>query len=75
MTANPRTPDQILEDFETGCQGAMANMDMRAILWEVIDDIRQSYRLAMEAEDVDEGTVDAVQDTVLDYAVNHYGDD
>lgn len=74
-----RMPDQIMGDFDIATRG-QADIDPREVLWEVIDDIRSSYRLAMEHALKGLGVdwpnlVDEVQDTVLSYVSDAYGDD
>lgn len=59
-----RSPDVIMEDFDAGAKGTR-DVDMRGILWEIIEDILDSIRLA-------DGDVLA---TVTDYVANNYGDD
>ena len=73
--ADVRTPDEILTDYDRGCRGE-ADIDMREILWEIIDDIRSSYALAMEChERIDDQTAHDITITVEDYLANSYGDD
>lgn len=70
-----RHPDEILTDFDAGAAGK-ADVDMREVLWEVIDDVRHSFALAMECDErVDDATAYEIEVTVLDYVTNHYGDD
>ena len=78
-----RTPDEIMADFDAGSKG-LADIDMRGVLWEIIEDILSSVNLAetemllayVENKDVlyseDPPNIYA---TVQDYVVNHYGDD
>lgn len=47
-----RTPDEILTDFDAGCQG-LADIDMREILHEVIADIADSAQLAIRTQFAD----------------------
>lgn len=77
-----RTPDEILDDFDAGSRDRVVlvprQIDMRAVLWEVIDDIRYSYRLAMEdctTVTITPEAIDEVQDAVLNYLTNNWGDD
>lgn len=41
-----RDPDDILNDFDHGCAG-QADHDMREIMWQIIDSVRDSYALAL----------------------------
>ncbi len=70
-----RTPDKILEDFDAGAsRGASGDVDMHAVLHEVIADITNAYALAMSAH-VPAAVVDAIQCEVHNYVANNYGDD
>jgi hypothetical protein len=74
MTTNPRTPDEIMTDFDAAVAG-QADIDPRAILWEIIEDIQHSYSLAMANTAVPLVDEETISGTVSDYLVNHYGDD
>lgn len=76
MTVAPRHPDQIMEDFDRGCRG-LSDIDMKGVLWEVIEDLLASVKLACESHDADPKfvTMDSIYTTVVDYATNSYGDD
>lgn len=69
-------PDDNMENLAVSLQDHAAGRpdSVLGAVWRILDDTRHSYRLAMESEGVDPGKVDAVQDTVLDYLTNHYGD-
>lgn len=72
-----RVAQAILDDFDAGCRGE-GDHDMRGLLWEVIEDIRLAYRVAM-IDALDTAPADqiiaTVESTVNDYVVNNYGDD
>lgn len=68
-----RTPDEILADFDAAAKG-QADLSIRDLLWDVIDDIRDSYRIAMGAY-IEDPTADKIQAVVDDYLSTHYGDD
>ena len=70
----PRLPDEIMTDFQAGCQGT-ADIDMTALLWEIIQDVMDSYWLAMKNQQVSLKDALNIQDTVVDYLANNYGDD
>lgn len=77
-TSTPRTPEQILADFDAGCRGE-ADIDMRAVLWEVIEDLLDSLG-RYEAWDFEESATPAeivrqCKGMLTDYLVNNYGDD
>ena len=75
-TTTERTPDKILADFDAGCMGT-ADVDMRGVLWEIINDILDSIELAeAEARFVSDESPHyrGVHSTVQDYVINHYGD-
>ena len=77
MTTNTtaRTPDEIMSDFDAAVSGQV-DIDPREILWEILADVQDSYRLAMEnVPQIDGDTIEEVAGTVTDYLVNHYGDD
>lgn len=67
-----RPASEILADFDRGCRGE-ADIDMRAILWEVIEDICTTYRLAIDATTT-ERTLQRIERDVDDYLANNYGD-
>lgn len=73
-TTNPRTPDEIMSDFDAAVSG-QADIDPREILWEILADVQDSYRLAMESTAVPLIDIEEITGTVTDYLVNHYGDD
>lgn len=65
--------DNILRDFDAGCSGS-ADIDMRAILWEIIADVTDSYAKAMKSAYISIATQKEITDTVDAYLVHHYGD-
>lgn len=75
MTEPMRTPDEIMTDFYAGCSG-QSDIDMHAVLWEILEDVLNSVKLASTAY-MKDGYTDggSIHDTVRDYVVNHYGDD
>jgi len=70
------TPDENLENLEVCIMDPSKDRmeSTLAAVWRILDDTRHSYRLAMESVGIDEGRVDEVQDTVLDYLTNNYGE-
>lgn len=73
-----RPASEILADYDRGCRGE-ADIDMRAILWEVIEDVRESYGLAIKHERAismypDDLDFDSIEASVSDYLTNNYGD-
>jgi hypothetical protein len=87
-----RTPDQILRvlDQAQDCLNddlyvsSDAPFNLRDLMWEIIDDVRDSYHLALSTPDVENaGSPTFVEPnrrenilrTVDDYLANHYGDD
>jgi len=50
----------------------LTNPDKTAIVDAVIEDLRESYRLAMEAYDIPASTRVAIEDTVMDALTNNY---
>lgn len=75
-----RTPKDVIEDIDSlqYCYlqwDATLNLDARSVMWEIINDIRDSYRLAMDAENLELVQQEAIEICVEDYIVNHYGDD
>lgn len=66
--------DELLALFDAGAQGR-ADVDMRAVLWDILDDVRRSYRLALREAGVMPPIAHSVDQTVEDYLINHYGDD
>lgn len=63
----PRCPDEIMEDFWLAANG-QADFDMNECLWEIIDDILTSVKLAEDSDNKN------IYITVKDYVANHYGD-
>lgn len=68
----PRTPNQILADFEAGARGT-ADTDMMAVLHEAFDDLRSSYRLAL-SDLLSPDDLALVEATVDDYLGNHWSE-
>jgi hypothetical protein len=68
-----RTPDEIMADFDRAAKG-QADIAIHDALWEVIEDIQDSYRLAMEGAGLTAAQIEEVSGTVSGYVVNHYGD-
>lgn len=69
----PRHPDEVMQDFAEGCQGR-ADIDMKDVLHEIIDDIVDTVDLALSARIDDRRRREAIAE-VGDYVANHYGDD
>ena len=73
-----RTPDEIMRDFDLAVKG-QADIDPHDILWEIIEDIQDSYHLAMMTSSYMPGhyrktVADEIKKEVSDYISNHYGD-
>jgi len=66
-----RPPDDIMLDFDDGAFG-VRDIDMHTVLWEIIDDILDSYDLAMRNAKLDQAQYLEISDTVKDYITNHY---
>lgn len=69
-----RTPDELLTDLDSRFERLEVEAG-RAILWEIIEDIRSSYRLAITNRYGENETTLSIETEVTDYLVNHYGDD
>jgi len=70
----PRLPDEIMADFEAARLG-LSDIDIYDVLWEIIDDVSQSFELAIEGAGINAHTTLTVLGTVSTYLVNNYGDD
>jgi len=70
-----RTPDEILADFDAAFLGEtdVSLSNMRDLLWEIIEDVNNSWMLAVQAHSP--LTAYLAKQTVNDYLANHYGDD
>jgi hypothetical protein len=69
-----RTPDEIIaiiDDILTGKDDH--DTDVWSCIWEIIDDILDSVKLAEQSK-TDRLTSPDVYTTVRDYVINHYGD-
>ena len=62
------TPNEILSVLDQAQKRLGKEFDMRALLWEIIDDVLDSVYLACDGQ----GPIPAI---VEDYVANHYGDD
>lgn len=70
-----RTPDQIITDIDNVLAGKDSVDNAWLYIWEIIEDILDSIKLAEAVQDNDRDFVRAgedVHDTVKDYVVNHY---
>lgn len=72
-----RTPDEILTDIDTVAATSVDGPDLRNLMWEVIEDVRSSLRLAIDntQEPLTDGQKQEIWLTIEDYVVNNYGDD
>ena len=68
-----RTPDEIMADFDIGCQGR-ADIDMHGILWEIINDILDTVDKAVTTGTMEVNKI-LIMEEINDYVANHYGDD
>lgn len=77
-TAEPslaRSPDEIKHDLDQALCGH-ADIDAKTVIFELIDDIRSAYRLAIASRIGHPRTaVSTIDLEVDDYIANHYGDD
>lgn len=71
-----RHPDEILAEMRTLSGGVTPEgVTLEALLTEVIADIADSYRSAIESEkQIDILTRHRIHQTVIDYATNYYGE-
>lgn len=65
---------ELIEEFRKGAQGC-ADIDTESIMWAIVEDIRDSYRLAMSVEGVSLSQALQVELTVSDYISNNYEED
>lgn len=75
-----RTPDETLNlcdriDVALERAGRGDDFDLRDLIWGVIEDVQNSYDLAMHNAEITRSTRFEIRDAVTDYATNHYGDD
>ena len=63
-----RTPDEIIDEIDTGLMG-QADIDVWSCIWEIIEDILHSVELA---EKTHTGMKNTIHTTVRDYVINHY---
>ncbi|KQU35771.1 MULTISPECIES: hypothetical protein [Nocardiaceae] len=68
-----RSPDEIISDLDQAIRG-LADLDTKELVFELIDDLRSSYRLAIAPHLVDPGAASAIEAEIDDYVANHYGD-
>lgn len=72
-----RHPDQIMEDFHKAVRG-QGDVDPMDVLWEIIEDICDSFTLAIRDEfpgKQNASSIDIIMGTVGDYVANYYGED
>lgn len=69
-----RSPDEIMSDLDQAIRG-VADLDTRDLVFELIDDLRSSYRLAIAPHLSDASAAAAIETEISDYIANHYGDD
>jgi hypothetical protein len=67
-------PSELMERFLDGATGRQ-DIDMVGVLWDILTDVRNSYKLAMAAVNVSKEGIREVDLTVLDYLTNNYGDE
>ncbi|SIH22645.1 Uncharacterised protein [Mycobacteroides abscessus subsp. abscessus] len=68
-----RTPEHIRHDLENAVRAADLDTATK-LVFELVDDIRDSYRLALRHEHIKPDVIGEVEATVTDYISNHYGD-
>jgi hypothetical protein len=69
------TPGDLMDRYLAGARGEAALDERMTVLWDIIADIRDSYRQAMQAVPLSSETIHEVDTTVLDYLTNNYGED
>lgn len=69
----PRSADEIISDLDQAIRG-LADLDTRELVFELIEDLRSSYRLAI-APHLPTTTAAAIETEITDYIGNNYGDD
>jgi hypothetical protein len=67
--AEPTPPDAAKTAYETVMVAAR-----QEIIWTVIDDIQDSYTLAMQSYGISPAAIKEITGTVDDYAANNWGD-
>lgn len=79
MTEPARSPDEILADIDALDTSFVEDQTLtaRGIMWEVIEDVRSSYRLAMDQAHIPlfDSQRREIERAVEDYLANNYGDD
>jgi hypothetical protein len=73
MIMRNEPPETLLADFDAGSQG-LRDVDMRATLWAIVEDVRDSYRKTMKSSGIDASVIGYIDSQVDDYLTNHYGD-
>lgn len=54
---------------------AAQTQDQQDLIWTVIEDVKNSYSLAMQGAGLSEEVADEITKTVEDYTANQWGDD
>lgn len=77
LLGKARPPDQILHDVDQLDTSFVddPNINIRMLVWEIIEDVRSSYRLAMARARIATADNEEIETAVTDYLVNHWGDD
>lgn len=72
-----RHPDEILTDIKAFADSGNDDYDrLHGYIWEIIEDVIDSARLAVDGlECLETDEVDEVVTTIEDYVSNHYGID
>lgn len=52
-----------------------AEVSIDEAIWALIEDVKNSYTLAMNGAGIGVATIEHVDDTVSDYLANNYGED
>ncbi len=68
-----RSPDEIMSDLDQAIRG-LADLDTKELIFELIDDLRSSYRLAIAPYLADPGSAASIEAEIDDYIAHHYGD-
>lgn len=70
----PRKADDIIGDLDQAIRG-LADLDTRELIFELIENLRSSYRLAMAPHLTHAAAATAIETEITDYIANNYGED
>ena len=69
------TPDALMERLLADARGEAVIGERVKVLCDIFDDVRQSFRLAMSGMHVPDDAIAEIDQTVLDYLTNNYGEE